>query len=214
VFVNSRSTTKVNVEDGWAVLKNIEIQMPIIINLNTVELDDEQFYRLCQVNDNWQFERTAQGELIIMSPAGGVSGNREADIIADLVLWNRQTKLGKVFSSSTIFRLPKGGDRSPDAAWVSNQRWEKLTIDQQEKFPPLCPDFIIELRSRTDEMKNLQEKMQEYLNSGCRLGWLINPQQQQVEIYQPSHDLIIRQLPAQLTGDDVLPSFNLFLPKL
>ncbi|HEY9821486.1 MAG TPA: Uma2 family endonuclease [Candidatus Sericytochromatia bacterium] len=185
---------------------------PIILNLKNVGLSDEQFYQLSLVNQNWQLERTVKGELVIMSPVGGVSGNREADLITDLNLWNRQTQLGRVFSSSTIFRLPEGGDRSPDAAWVANERWESLTPEAQEKFPPICPDFVIELRSRTDSLSQLQEKMQEYLNSGLRLGWLINPQAQQVEIYRPNQTVEIVQLPVSLSGEDTLPGFVLNLP--
>ena len=185
---------------------------PIILNLKNVDLSDEQFYQLCLVNQNWQLERTVKGELVIMSPVGGVSGNREADLITDLNLWNRQTQLGRVFSSSTIFRLPEGGDRSPDAAWVANERWESLTPEEQEKFPPICPDFVIELHSRTDSLSQLQEKMQEYLNSGLRLGWLINPQAQQVEIYRPNQTVEIVQLPVSLSGEDTLPGFVLNLP--
>ena len=184
----------------------------VTLNLENVGLSDEQFYQLCQANQNWQLERTALGELVIMSPVGGVSGNREADLITDLNLWNRQTQLGRVFSSSTIFRLPNGGDRSPDAAWVANERWESLTPEEQEKFPPICPDFVIELRSRTDSLQKLQEKMQEYLNSGLRLGWLINPQAQQVEIYRPNQSVEIVQLPVSLSGEDALPGFVLDLP--
>lgn len=186
----------------------------VTLNLDTVELTDEQFYRLCQMNRDWQFERTAKGEIIIMSPVGGVSGNREADLITDLGLWNRQTQLGRVFSSSTIFRLPNNGDRSPDAAWVSLERWSALTTEEQEKFPPICPDFVIELRSRTDPLRPLQEKMQEYLNSGLRLGWLINPQDQQVEIYRHSREVEIVQFPVSLSGEDVLPGFVLNLPMI
>ncbi len=185
---------------------------PIVLNLKNVDLSDEQFYQLCLDNQNWQLERTVKGELVIMSPVGGVSGNREADLITDLNLWNRQTQLGRVFSSSTIFRLPEGGDRSPDAAWVANERWESLTPEEQEKFPPICPDFVIELRSRTDSLSQLQEKMQEYLNSGLRLGWLINPQAQQVEIYRPNQTVEIVELPVSLSGEDTLPGFVLNLP--
>lgn len=184
----------------------------VTLNLENVDLSDEQFYRLCQVNQNWQLERTAKGELVIMSPVGGVSGNREADLITDLNPWNRQTQLGKVFSSATIFRLPNGGDRSPDAAWVSNERWSALTPEEQAGFPPICPDFVIELRSRTDSLQPLQEKMQEYLDSGLRLGWLINPQAQQVEIYRSNQTVEIVQLPVSLSGEDVLPGFVLSLP--
>jgi Uma2 family endonuclease len=194
----------------------------VTLNLDTVELTDEQFYRLCQMNRDWQFERTAKGEIIIMSPVGGVSGNREADLIGLVWMWNQQTQLGRVFSSSTIFRLPNNGDRSPDAAWVSLERWSALTTEEQEKFPPICPDFVIELReaklsrreSRTDSLRPLQEKMQEYLNSGLRLGWLINPQDEQVEIYRPSREVEIVQFPVSLSGEDVLPGFVLNLPMI
>ncbi len=185
---------------------------PIILNLESVGLSDEQFFHLCRANSHWQLERTAKGELIIMSPVGGISGNREADLITDLNLWNRQTQLGKVFSSSTIFRLPNGGDRSPDAAWIATERWECLNLTEQEKFPPICPDFVIELRSRTDSLSKLQEKMQEYLDSGLRLGWLINPQEQQAEIYRANQAVEIVQLPASLLGETVLPEFVLDLP--
>jgi Uma2 family endonuclease len=157
-----------------------------------------------------------------MSPVGGVSGNREAYLITELGLWNRQTQLGIVFSSSTIFRLPNNGDRSPDAAWVSLERWSVLTTEEQEKFPPICPDFVIELReaklsrreSRPDPLRPLQEKMQEYLNSGLRLGWLINPLDEQVEIYRPSREVEIVQFPVSLSGEDVLPGFVLNLPMI
>ena len=184
---------------------------PVILNLKNVGLSDEQFYQLCQANQTWQLEQTAKGELVIMPPVGGVSGNREADLITDLNLWNRQTQRGRVFSSSTIFRLPNGGSRSPDAAWVTNERWESLTPEEQEKIPPICPDFVIELRSRTDSLSELQEKMQEYLNSSLRLGWLINPQAQQVEIYRANQTVEIVQLPMSLSGEDVLPGFRLDL---
>ena len=184
----------------------------VILNLEKVGLTDEQFDTLCQANPDLQLERSATGELIIMPPVGGISGNREADLITDLNIWNRQTKLGIVFSSSTIFRLLNGGDRSPDAAWIQLERWNTLTPEQQEKFPPICPNFVIELRSRTDSLEPLQQKMQEYLNSGLKLGWLINPQQQQVEIYRINQPVEIIQLPARLSGENILPEFFLELP--
>ncbi len=182
---------------------------PITLSFRNVALSDDQFYQLCQDNENWQLERTAQGELIIMPPAGGLSGNRESNLIGELWLWNRQAQLGKVFSSSTIFTLPNGAKRSPDVAWVKSDRWESLTLEEQEKFPPLCPDFVIELRSRTDSLSQLQEKMQEYLNNGLQLGWLINSQSQQVEIYRPNQAVEIVQLPTILSGEKVLPGFIL-----
>lgn len=184
----------------------------VILNIKNVGLSDEQFEQLCQINENWQLEQTSKGELIIIPPVGAISGNRESEFNADVVIWNRQTGLGKVFSSSTIFILPNGGKRSPDVAWIANERWEGLTSEQQEKFAPICPDFVIELRSRTDSLELLQEKMQEYLNSGLRLGWLINPQNQQVEIYRQNQPVEIILLPTTLSGENVLPGFVLELP--
>ncbi|MBL1209001.1 Uma2 family endonuclease, partial [Geminocystis sp. GBBB08] len=152
--------------------------MTTVLNLKSVtSLNKEQFHQLCLKNPQLQLERNQRGELIIMPPVGGESGEKEADLIGDLIIWNRQKKLGKVFSSSTIFSLPNGGDRSPDVAWVSLEKWQKLSPEEKEGFPPICPDFVIELRSKSDRLKPLQEKMLEYLDSGLQLGWLINPQQ-------------------------------------
>jgi len=185
---------------------------PVILNIKTVGLSNEQFYQLCQINENWRLEETAQGELLIMPPVGAISGNRKSEFNADVVIWNRQTQLGKVFSSSTLFILPNGGKRSPDVAWVANERWDALTLEEKEKFAPICPDFVIELRSRTDSLSQLQEKMQEYLQSGLRLGWLINPQNQQVEIYRQNQSREIVELPIALSGEEVLSGFVLDLP--
>lgn len=182
----------------------------ITLNLDPLtHLTSEQFYALCMANRDVMMERSPNGELIIMSPIGGISGEREADYIFELVRWNRQTGLGVVFSSSTIFSLPGGGDRSPDAAWVTRDRWAALTTEEQEKFPPLCPDFVIELRSRTDRFRPLQDKMQEYLDSGLRLGWLINPQDQTVEIYRFGQSVDIQPFPVHLSGEEVLPEFTM-----
>ncbi|NEP55782.1 MAG: Uma2 family endonuclease [Symploca sp. SIO2G7] len=183
----------------------------ISLNLEPLvqELTHEQFYELCMVNRDIAMERSPKGELIIMSPVGGESGRQEANYIIDLGIWNRQTGLGVVFSSSTVFNLPKGGDRSPDAAWVRLERWNSLTREQQTKFPPICPDFVIELRSESDRLKPLQEKMQEYLDSGLQLGWLINPQNQTVGIYRPGKEVEVVKFPATVSGEDVLPGFIL-----
>ena len=144
-----------------------------------------------------------------MTPVGGASGNREMALGGELYLWNKQTNLGKVFSSSTIFKLPNGGSRSPGAAWVELSRWQSLSPEQRQKFPPIAPDFVIELRSRTDDLPTLQEKMQEYLDSGVQLGWLFNPQDQQVEIYRQGQEKDLRALPTQLSGEALLPGFTL-----
>jgi Uma2 family endonuclease len=185
---------------------------PIILNLKSVNLSDEQFYQLCHNNDDWRIEQTAAGELIIMPPIGAISGNRESDLNGFVWLWNRQTKLGKVFSYSTIFTLPKSGKRSPDVAWIANERWDVLLREEQEKFATISHDFVIELRSRNDSLSQRQEKMQEYLDSGLRLGWLIDPISQQVAIYRQNQEVEIVSLPTTLSGEDVLPGFTLELP--
>lgn len=186
--------------------------MTTILNLDPIlTLNREQFYQLCLRNPEFQLERSPQGKLIIIAPVGGESGKKEANLIVDISIWNRQKKLGIVFSSSTIFSLPKGGERSPDVAWVSQERWDRLTQEQKEGFPPICPDFVIELRSKTDRLNPLQEKMQEYLDSGLRLGWLINPQQKQVEIYRLNQSVEIFDMPVTLSGDDILPELNITL---
>jgi Uma2 family endonuclease len=182
----------------------------VTLNLDPIiRLTDEQFYQLCMANKDVSLELNAEGELIIVPPVGGDRGRSEADLIIKVGNWNYQTKLGIVFSSSTIFRLPNGAKRSPDVAWIKLERWEALTEEERKKFPPLTPDFIIELRSETDRLKTLQEKMQEYINNGLRLGWLINPQDKEVEIYRIGKPVEIFQLPAVISGEDVLPGFEL-----
>jgi Uma2 family endonuclease len=183
----------------------------LTIDISTLHLTEAQFYALCRSNEALRFELTAQGELIVMSPVGGESGNREAGLNAQVWIWNEQTQLGQVFSSSTIFQLPSDAKRSPDVAWVAQARWLSLTPEQREKFPPIAPDFVIELRSKTDDLATLQAKMREYLDNGVRLGWLLNPQDQQVEIYQAGSAAKTLGLPAQLSGEDVLPGFVLNL---
>ncbi|MFW5779401.1 MAG: Uma2 family endonuclease [Coleofasciculus sp.] len=183
----------------------------VTLNLDRIHLTDEQFYQLCQNNSDLNFETTAKGDLIIMPPVGGESGNREAELIVDLGIWNRQTRLGYTFSSSTIFKLPNSAKRSPDAAWIRRERWEALPPEQRRKFPPIAPDFVIELRSATDDLQPLRDKMQEYMDAGVLLAWLINPQQQQVEIYRQGQPVEIRNLPTELSGEALLPGFSLSL---
>ncbi len=170
-----------------------------------------RFEQLCQANPEMKFERTPAGELVIMSPTGGETGRKNAKLISRFVIWNEQTELGEVFDSSTCFHLPNGGDRSPDVAWVEKSRWLALTPEQRRKFPPICPDFVLELRSHTDNLKPLQLKMQEYLDSGARLGWLINPDDQQVEIYRPGQAVEVLSVPASLSGETVLAGFTLYI---
>jgi Uma2 family endonuclease len=186
------------------------INLPPTLEL-TIDLTDEQFFELCQKNRDYRFERTAAGELLIMPPTGSDTGRRNADITFQLQAWNRQNNLGIVFDSSAGFKLPNGANRSPDASWVRRERWEDLTLEQQEKFAPLCPDFVVELRSKSDSLKELQKKMQEYIANGARLGWLIDRKNQRVEIYRQGQDVEIIQSSNTLSGEDVLPGFVLDL---
>ena len=184
-----------------------------------VALTDEQFYQLCVANEEWKLELTAQGELIIMPPTGGESGISNSALTAQLYNWNYQTNLGKVFDSSTEFRLPNGSRRSPDASWVTRERWEALPREERKRFPPLCPDFVVELRSETDILAQLRSKMQDYLTNGIRLGWLIDPQTPLVEIYRPNQEVetlnfSFDQAPPTLSGESVLPGFVLELTSI
>lgn len=185
---------------------------PIVVRLSPViDITNEQFYEFCQLNRDLQIERTVTGELIIMPPVGGESSKRNADLITDLNLWNRTSGLGIVFDSSGGFSLPQGGERSPDAAWLSLDRWEALTPAQRQKFLPLSPDFVIELRSQSDRLSDLQDKMHEYIENGTRLGWLIDPKTKKVEIYRLGQDVEVLPSPKTLSGEDVLPGFVLDL---
>lgn len=174
----------------------------------------EQLVELAIANRDLQLERTATGELIVMAPTGSITGNRNLDIEGQLWLWNRQAKLGKTFNSSTGFHLPNGADRSPDAAWVRQDRWDALTPEQQEGFAPLCPDFVLELRSTHDNLAPLQAKMQEYMANGACLGWLIDRKNQTVEIYRQGQAVEILHRPLSLSGEDVLPGFVLDLTEI
>jgi Uma2 family endonuclease len=184
----------------------------ITLNLNPIiKLTEDQFFQLCQENDNIRLERTAKGELIIMSPAGGETSSSNAGLTAQLWIWNEQNKLGKVFDSSGGFKLPNGANRYPDAAWVKLERWKALTPEQQKKFPPLCPDFVVELLSPSDSLKETQDKMREYRDNGALLGLLINRKNRQVEIYRPGAEVEILDNPTQVSGESVLPGFVLNL---
>jgi Uma2 family endonuclease len=184
----------------------------LTLTLNPLfSLSDDQFFTLCAQNQDLRFERTAQGELVVMSPAGSNSGKRNASLTGQLWVWSTETGLGEVFDSSSGFILPNGAIRSPDAAWIASHRWDALTSQQKEQFAPLCPDFVIALRSTNDALKPLQEKMQEYLDNGTSLGWLIDPQSQTVEIYRPGQSVESLQAADSLSGETILPGFVLSL---
>lgn len=187
----------------------------LTLNLNPIiKLTREQFYKLCETNPELKLERNAQGELIVMPPTGGETGRSNSSINAQIYIWNETKQLGEVFDSSTGFTLPSGADRSPDVSWVEKSRWDGLTKEQKEKFIPLCPDFVIEIMSPSDNLKKLQNKMVEYIENGCRLGWLIKRKKQEVEIYCPGQNVKILKLPETLSGEDVLPEFLLNMQKI
>ncbi len=187
---------------------------PLEIKFESFKLTDEQFYQICQDNRDLRFERNVNGDMVIMPPTGGETSDRNSEINFQLRFWNKSNELGKVFESSGGFKLPNGAERSPDAAWISLEKWNNLTPKQQQKFLPLCPDFVIELRSPTDRLKSLQDKMKEYLDNGTRLGWLINRQDQQVEIYRQGREIEILDNPQTVSGEDVLPNFILNLASI
>lgn len=177
-------------------------------------LTDEEFMRIASENEEWHFESTKDGELVIMPPTGGNTGRRNIKISAQLENWSSTNNLGEAFDSSTMFVLPNGARRSPDAAWIKIDRWNTLSLEQQDKFPPFCPDFVIELCSPSDNIEELQQKMQEYLENGAVLGWLIDPKTRRVEVYRIGKNREILESPTTLSGEDVLLGFVLDLQSI
>ncbi|MEM6837598.1 MAG: Uma2 family endonuclease [Cyanobacteria bacterium P01_C01_bin.120] len=184
----------------------------LTLNLHPVaQLTETAFKTLCASNPEAKLERTATGELVIMSPTGGETGRRNLNISMQLGMWNEQAGLGVAFDSSTMFQLPNGAFRSPDAAWVELSRWQALTDEEREGFCPLCPDFVIELRSPSDSLKTLREKMTEYIDNGTQLGWLIDPKTKHVEIYHSNTAPETLNAPQITAGEPVLKDFPLNL---
>ncbi len=189
----------------------VDLEYPLLVlNLEpALHMTEDQFFELCQINRDLRIERNAFGELIIMPPAGGETGKQNAEIAIQLGVWAKRDGEGTTFDSSTGFRLPNGAVRSPDAAWVRHTRWEGLTPEERKKFIPLCPDFVIELRSPTDSLSALQEKMRDYLDNGAQLGWLIDPEQRRVYVYRPQAPVQVLENPEAVSGDPVLAGFAL-----
>lgn len=184
---------------------------PTITIPQTFKVTHEQFQQIAAVNRDLRLERTATGELIVIPPTGSETGKHNLDISGKFWLWNRQTKLGLVFDSSTGFHLPNGSDCSPDASWVKLERWQALTPEEQQGFASLCPDFVVELRSKSDNLQPLREKMREYLANDASLGWLIDRKNHKVEIYRHNQDREILDNPSTLSGENILPGFILDL---
>lgn len=196
------------------VLSQVE-KSPLIVRLRPViNLTDDQFYELCQINRELRIERTAQGELWIMPPSGGETGNRNSEITTALGVWAKQDRTGIPFDSSTGFIPPNGAVLSPDAAWVKRSRLAGLTEEQKKKFIPLCPDFVVELCSPSDDLGVLHAKMREYIENGAQLGWLIEPEERRVYVYRSQSPVECAENPATISGDPILSGFVLDLQRI
>ena len=189
---------------------------PIVLHFGSwlQQMDGQAFFAFCQRNRDWRIERTSEGDLIIMPPTGGTTGQVNFNLNVDFGVWVKTDGTGVGFDSSTGFTLPNGAERSPDLAWVRRSRWEALTEDERTEFPPLCPDFVVEIRSSSDRLPTLQAKMQEYIDNGAQLGWLLDPREKKVYVYRPNASVEILDQPVTLSGEQVLPGFVLHLDEV
>ena len=174
----------------------------------------EEFEELCANYRDLRLELTSTGELIVMPPTGAETGKRNFNLIGQLAVWFRQTGIGVCFDSDTGFILPNGAVRSPDLAWVTREKWDRLTDQQKKRFAPWCPDFVVELRSPTDRLSEVRNKMAEYMETGASMGWLIDPGKRQVYVYRPNEELMVLDNPTTISADPLLPGFTLNLTEL
>ncbi len=188
-----------------------EIPPMVLHTRPALEMDEEQFFEFCRINQDWRIERTAEGDLEIMPPTGGETSNRNADLTMQVGIWTRRDGTGVAFDSNGGFILPNGAMRSPDASWVRRGRLTNLTVEQKQRFLPLCPDFVIELRSPSDPLPPLEAKMREYLENGARLGWLLDPEERKAHVYRPEEDARILENQQKVSGDPILQGFVLDL---
>ena len=188
----------------------------LTLNLSSLvnKVSDRDLELLSRDNPDARLETDSQGHLIFMSPTGTETGDRNLELAFQIKLWNKQSKLGKVFDSSTGFKLSNGAVRSPDVSWVKIDAWNSLTKQEKRKFAPIDPDFVLELMSPTDDLDELQNKMREYINCGVKLGWLINPDDRQVEIYRQGKEKEILDNPQTLSGEDVMPNLIVDLSEI
>jgi len=177
-------------------------------------LTDQEFHAFCRLNPDFRIERNSDGDVVIMPPTGGETGRANFELTGLFRAWVKKDATGIGFDSSTGFTLPNGAKRSPDLAWVKRERWEALNQAQREDFPPLTPDFVVELRSRTDSLDTLKAKMQEYIGNGAVLGWLIDPIEKKVHIYRPSAEAVCLDNPQTLSGEPLLAGFVLKLAEV
>ncbi|HAC65688.1 MAG TPA: hypothetical protein DCF68_19690 [Cyanothece sp. UBA12306] len=183
---------------------------PLVLQISPVlEITDEQFFALCQLNRDYRIERNSKGELIIMSPTGSETGNRNFRLSQQLANWTDKDGSGIGFDSSTGFKLPNGADRSPDAAWMTLEKWNAIPQEQKIRFASVCPDFVVEIRSPSDQLQSLQDKLQEYIDNGVKLGWLIDRKNRRVYIYRPQREVECLDNPTTVMDDSILPGFLL-----
>lgn len=196
------------------VLDCIENPLMVVHLPSVMKMNDETFEEFCRLNRDLRIEMTAAGELIIMPPTFGRTGNRNAILTALIINWNEQDKTGVVFDSSTLFILPNGAKRSPDVSWVRRSRLTQLTEEQKEKFLPLCPDFVVELRSTSDRLVDLRAKLREYIENGAQLGWLLDPQARHVDVYRADGTVEVLNDAETIEGDSVLPGLTMNLRQI
>lgn len=177
-------------------------------------MTDDEFFRFCQDNRDLKFERTADNKIIVMSPTFFITGDRNSEIITQLRMWNKRSRLGRVVDSDTGFYLPNGAMRNPDAAWVSHERLKTIDPTELQKFPHLVPDFIVELKSKSDRFQDLESKMNEWMENGCRLGWLIDADEEKVYVYEEKSRRVHVGFDSPISGDPILPDFELHLSEL
>ncbi|MCO6459479.1 MAG: Uma2 family endonuclease [Pirellulaceae bacterium] len=196
--------------------EQLNLAQSVVLHMGPLleRLSDDDFYDFCQRNRELRIESTRDGDLVIMPPTGGETGHRNALVTAQLVNWSLADGTGLAFDSSTGFRLLNGAKRSPDCAWVARKRWDELSAVQRAQFPPLAPDFVLEIRSSSDPLADLLAKMAEYIETGVRLGWLLDPDAKQAWVYRPGAEPLALDGPAELDGGDVLPGFKLQLAPL
>jgi len=190
---------------------NITVPEPVVVRFepSKLKMSDDEFFQFCQLNPELRIERTSEGDIIVTAPTGGKTGRQNAKLIVALGNWAERDGTGQVFDSSTEFILPNSAGRAPDASWIRNERWNSLSRVEQEQFPPLCPDLVVELRSRNDSLADLRSKMDEYIKNGAQLGWLIDPLERKVYVYRPGAIPEVLDDPKEVSGEPLLPGFVL-----
>jgi Uma2 family endonuclease len=195
---------------------DISVPEPVVVHFepSKLRMNDDEFFQFCQLNPELRIERTSEGDIIVMAPTGGKTGSQNAKLIVAFGNWAEKDGSGLFFDSLTEFILPNRAGRAPDLSWIRNERWHALTEKQQEQFPPLCPDFVVELRSPTDRLQTLVAKMEEYIANGAQLGWLIDPLERKVHIYRPGATAEIMDEAKEVSGEPLLKGFVLDVQSL